>query len=188
MGLNIAQNVKSQGLDEINTEAIARAFNDYYQGIKTDADVQLTGNYLNECFRDLQMAKSENDKNAGVEFLADNKSKDGVITTPSGLQYTVITEGTGQKPLATDKVKVHYTGTTIDGKVFDSSVERGEPVTFEVGGVIQGWQEALQLMPVGSKWKLFVPSQLAYGERGAGGVIGPNATLIFEVELLSIEK
>jgi FKBP-type peptidyl-prolyl cis-trans isomerase FklB len=122
----------------------------------------------------------------GEEFLAKNKTEQGVKTTPSGLQYKIITEGKGKKPAATDKVKVHYHGTTIDGKVFDSSVQRGEPIEFPVNGVIQGWQEALQMMTEGSKWQLFIPSNLAYGERGAGGAIGPNEVLIFDVELIQV--
>ncbi len=120
-------------------------------------------------------------------FLAANAKKDGVKTTASGLQYKVIKSGTGKSPKATDTVKVHYHGTLIDGTVFDSSVERGEPVSFPVNGVIPGWTEALQLMKEGDKWQLFIPSKLAYGERGAGAKIGPNATLIFEVELLAVE-
>ena len=118
--------------------------------------------------------------------MDENASKEGVVTTASGLQYQVLTEGQGAKPVASDEVTVYYHGTLIDGTVFDSSVDRGQPATFPVGGVIQGWVEALQLMNVGSKYKLFIPSNLAYGERGAGGSIGPNETLIFELELLSI--
>ena len=126
-------------------------------------------------------------KEAGQKFLADNGKRAGVTTTASGLQYEVIKAGTGNKPAATDQVKVHYHGTTIDGSVFDSSVDRGEPVTFGLGQVIKGWTEALQLMPVGSKWKIYIPSELGYGEQAAGPKIKPNSTLIFEVELLSIE-
>lgn len=128
----------------------------------------------------------EVNKKAGEEFLAKNKKEAGVQTTASGLQYKVITMGKGPKPTATNEVKVHYKGTLTDGKVFDSSIDRGEPVTFQVGGVIKGWTEALQLMPEGSKWMLYIPSELAYGERGAGQMIGPNAVLIFEVELLQV--
>jgi len=126
-------------------------------------------------------------KKEGETFLADNKSKPGVVTLPSGLEYKVLTAGTGPKPTATDSVVCNYRGTLINGTEFDSSYKRNEPVTFPVNGVIKGWTEALQLMPVGSKWQLFIPSDLAYGERGAGADIGPNATLIFEVELLSIK-
>jgi FKBP-type peptidyl-prolyl cis-trans isomerase FkpA len=124
----------------------------------------------------------------GEEFLAANKTKPGVVTTASGLQYQVIKKGSGQKPKTTDKVKVHYTGTLLDGKEFDSSIKRGQPTEFPIAGIIPGWSEALQLMPVGSKYKLFIPSKLAYGERGAGGVIPPNATLVFDVELIEIVK
>jgi FKBP-type peptidyl-prolyl cis-trans isomerase len=126
-------------------------------------------------------------KKEGEAFLAANKSKPGVVTLPSGLQYKILTAGTGPKPTATDSVNCNYRGTLIDGKEFDSSYKRGKPVTFPVTGVIKGWTEALQLMPVGSKWQLFIPSDLAYGDRGAGADIGPGATLVFEVELISIE-
>jgi FKBP-type peptidyl-prolyl cis-trans isomerase len=131
-------------------------------------------------------AGGENAK-AGAEFLANNAKRKGVVTTASGLQYEILKKADGPKPSKEDTVKVHYHGTLIDGTVFDSSVERGDPAEFPVGQVIAGWTEALQLMPVGSKWKLFIPSKLAYGERGAGEDIGPNSTLIFEVELLGIE-
>ena len=123
----------------------------------------------------------------GTAFLAANKSKEGVVTLPSGLQYKILKAGTGPKPTASDTVVCNYSGTLISGKEFDSSYKRGQPATFPVSGVIKGWTEALQLMPVGSKWQLFIPSDLAYGERGAGGDIGPDSTLIFEVELLSIQ-
>src|SRR3954463_4647476 len=123
---------------------------------------------------------------AGEDFLEQNKSKEGVVTTPSGLQYEVLEEGTGSKPKATDKVKCHYHGTLIDGTIFDSSVQRGQPATFPLNMVIKGWTEALQLMPVGSKYRLFLHPSLAYGERQTGSVIGPNSTLIFDVELLGI--
>ena len=126
-------------------------------------------------------------KKEGEDFLAANKSKEGVVTLPSGLQYKVLKEGTGPKPSPTDSVVCNYRGTLINGTEFDSSYKRGQPATFPVNGVIKGWTEALQLMPVGSKWQLFIPPDLAYGQRGAGADIGPNATLIFEVELLSIQ-
>lgn len=133
-----------------------------------------------------QEASSGQNQEEGREFLAGNKVRPGVITTASGLQYEVLTEGTGAKPAAADHVTVHYTGTLIDGTEFDSSVRRGEPAHFPVDGVIPGWTEGLQLMKVGGKYRLYVPSELAYGERGAGQAIGPNSTLIFEVELLGI--
>jgi FKBP-type peptidyl-prolyl cis-trans isomerase FklB len=137
-----------------------------------------------------QEAKSKEagaaNRKEGESFLADNKSKDGVKTLPDGLQYKVLTEGNGPKPASTDTVTVNYRGTLINGKEFDSSYKRGQPASFPVTGVIKGWTEALQLMPVGSKWQLFIPPDLAYGDRGAGADIGPGDTLIFEVELLSI--
>lgn len=131
---------------------------------------------------------SEVNKKEGESFLADNKGKDGVVTLASGLQYKILKEGTGAKPAASDSVVCNYKGTLINGKEFDSSYKRGQPATFPVSGVIKGWTEALQLMPVGSKWQLFIPSDLAYGDHGAGADIGPGDTLIFEVELLSIEN
>ena len=188
LGSYIAKSEKSQGMKEINEEALAQAFNDVFKGSSTkisDADIQ---RILNEYFQSLQASQHEEQINAGKKFLEENKTKEGIVVLPSGLQYKILKEGTGMKPKATDKVKVHYTGTTIDGKVFDSSVDRGEPITFPVNQVIQGWQEALQLMPVGSKWRLFVPYDLGYGARGSSPVIEPYATLIFDVELLSIEK
>jgi FKBP-type peptidyl-prolyl cis-trans isomerase FklB len=127
-------------------------------------------------------------KKEGDDFLAANKGKEGVVTLPSGLQYKILKQGDGAKPSASDSVVCNYRGTLINGTEFDSSSKHGQPLTFSVGGVIKGWTEALQLMPVGSKWQLFVPSELAYGQRGAGADIGPNATLIFEVELLSIQS
>jgi FKBP-type peptidyl-prolyl cis-trans isomerase FklB len=139
----------------------------------------------------MQKAKAEKAsaaKKQGQDFLAANKNKPGVVTTPSGLQYLVLKTGTGPKPALTDMVRVHYHGTLIDGRVFDSSVERGQPIELSVNGVIPGWTEALQMMPVGSKWKLFVPSNLAYGDQQAGPMIAPGSTLIFDVELLDIVK
>jgi len=188
LGTSIAGNVKSQGVDTINYNLLAKAFEDVYTGAKPLLSAEEANAFLNQYFGELQKAKLGKNKELGEKFLAENKKKPGVFTLPSGLQYQIITDGTGPKPLATDKVKTHYHGTLIDGTVFDSSVQRGEPASFPVNGVIQGWQEALQLMPVGSKWKLFVPSNLAYGERGAGEKIGPNTALVFEVELISIEK
>lgn len=132
------------------------------------------------------MEKKENDNlKAGETFLAENGKRENVVTLPSGLQYEIIKQGDGPKPLATNTVTCHYHGTTIKGEVFDSSVKRGQPASFPLNGVIKGWTEALQLMPVGSKWKLFIPPQLAYGNRNISREIGPNSTLIFEVELIS---
>ncbi|MDR1918364.1 MAG: FKBP-type peptidyl-prolyl cis-trans isomerase [Tannerellaceae bacterium] len=144
--------------------------------------------YVQEYFSRAQAKEVEKTKAEGDKFLEENKTKSGVITTESGLQYQVITEGTGDKPTATDQVRVHYTGSLLDGTVFDSSVERGEPATFGVSAVIRGWTEGLQIMPVGSKYIFWIPSELAYGESGAGRDIKPNSTLKFEVELLEIVK
>jgi FKBP-type peptidyl-prolyl cis-trans isomerase FklB len=141
---------------------------------------------LQKFFQDIQVEKGKKTLEEGEKWLKENAKKEGVVTTASGLQYKILKEGTGEKPLATDKISVHYHGTLIDGTVFDSSVERGQPVEFTVSGVIPGWTEALLLMPIGSKWEIYIPASLGYGERGAGGVIPGNATLIFQVELLSI--
>jgi len=187
LGLNIAKNVKAQGLEDVNIDAILKAFDDIYSENEPMLSEMDAGECLNTYFQKAQLAKSEEGKKAGEEFLEQNKTKDGVVALESGLQYEIIAEGNGDKPGLEDKVTTHYHGTLMDGTVFDSSVDRGEPVSFNVNGVIPGWTEALQLMPVGSKWKLYIPSELAYGERGAGGAIGPNEALIFEVELISID-
>lgn len=188
LGVNVGTNLKSQGLESINADAFAKAINDVFGAGDLMVKEEEAGQVLNEYFQKLQAAKAEKEQAAGKAFLEANKGKEGVVTLPSGMQYIIMKEGTGEKPTLTDKVTTHYHGTTVDGEVFDSSVERGQPASFPVNGVIAGWTEALQMMPVGSKWKLFIPSDLAYGERGAGPKIGPHATLIFEVELLSIDK
>ena len=143
-------------------------------------------NILQDYFDKLQQAKGKEAKAEGEKFLAENKKKEGVVALPSGLQYKILTAGNGPKPKASDTVKCHYEGRLINGTVFDSSIRRNEPAEFPVSGVIAGWVEALQLMPVGSKWQLYIPSELAYGTHGAGQSIGPNQTLIFDVELLAI--
>ncbi|MCC8132205.1 MAG: FKBP-type peptidyl-prolyl cis-trans isomerase [Tannerellaceae bacterium] len=160
-------------------------------GMKEDTksykiSVEEAQNYLNTYFQAAQKREMQARKEEGEKFLEENKAKSGVITTESGLQYQVVSEGNGPKPTADNIVKVHYTGTLLDGSVFDSSVEKGEPATFGVTKVIHGWTEALQLMPVGSKYIIWVPADLAYGERGAGQLVKPNSTLKFEVELLEI--
>ena len=187
VGLSLANFYKEQGVQNINNALVMKALND----VKTGKQL-LTEEQINSCIMDyMQVAKKEKatpNKKAGQAFLAENAKKPGVVTTASGLQYTVVTEGSGEKPAATDQVKVHYHGTLLDGTIFDSSVQRGEPIVLGVGNVIAGWTEALQLMPVGSKWKLFIPSELAYGDNQAGPSIGPGSTLIFDVELLEIVK
>ena len=154
---------------------------------KPEISYQEAQTAINDFFRALQDKAGQKNREEGQAFLAANARRPEVVTLPSGLQYEVVREGTGAKPKASDTVEVHYHGTLIDGTVFDSSVRRGTPATFGVTQVIPGWVEALQLMPVGSKWKLYIPSELAYGAQGAGGAIGPHTTLVFEVELLGIK-
>lgn len=194
IGMDVGKSLK--GLDtEFDRAAFTQAVNDTMDGkepqMKAEDAAQVKQTFFQQRAakeaEKRQAAAAEN-KAKGEKFLAENAKKDGVKVTDSGLQYMVLTEGDGDKPTATDKVKVHYEGTLIDGTVFDSSYKRGQPITFQLNGVIKGWTEGLQLMPVGSKYKLFIPSELAYGERGAGNAIGPDSTLIFEVELLGIEK
>ncbi len=179
----------------IDTKALSAGLSDAMEGTPlkmTDEQMQEAKmafqKSVQEKAQQEMMKLAEANKAEGERFLAENKTKEGVVTLPSGLQYKVITAGTGATPTANDTIVAHYTGTLIDGTVFDSSVQRGEPATFPVNGVIPGWTEALQLMKVGSKWQLFVPAELAYGERGAGQMIAPNSTLLFEVELLEIKK
>lgn len=187
IGLDIAKSLTESGLDNLKVEKISAAMSDYFEGKPTEMDVSETKKVINDFFALKSKMESEAKIEVGKKFLEENKLKEGVITLPSGLQYIVMKEGEGDKPSLTSKVTTHYHGTLIDGTVFDSSVERNKPATFPVNGVIKGWTEALQLMNVGSKWKLFLPYDLAYGERGAGSSIGPYETLIFEVELLGIE-
>lgn len=187
LGVLVAQNFKMQNID-INAELLQKGFNEVMKGEKTPITDMQANQLLQKYMQKEQSKQYEPMRLAGEKFLAENKKKEGVVTLPSGLQYQIMKAGDGPKPASTDKVKTHYHGTLIDGTVFDSSVQRGEPITFPVTGVIQGWVEALQLMPVGSKWKLFVPQDLGYGSHGSGPTIKPYSTLIFEVELLGIEK
>jgi FKBP-type peptidyl-prolyl cis-trans isomerase FklB len=193
MGMNIGTGLRKQSID-IDPAILARGLRDAFANGKTlltEDEVRTILTQLQADMRkkqqELAQVAGENNKKQGVAFLEANKAKEGVVTLPSGLQYKVLQEGTGPKPTATDSVVCNYRGTLLDSTEFDSSYKRGQPLTIPVTGVIKGWTEALQLMPVGSKWQLFVPSDLAYGERGAGGPIGPNATLIFEIELVSIQ-
>lgn len=188
LGVSVAKSVKQQGADELNIALVAKAFEDVMAGEEVKVDENEVNQILQTYFQSKFMAKMDNNKTEGEAFLAKNKDESGVTELESGLQYKIITEGNGAIPTATDKVTVHYHGTLIDGTVFDSSVDRGEPTSFPVNGVIKGWTEALQLMPVGSKWMLYVPTDIAYGQNPRqGGVIEPNMALIFEVELISID-
>lgn len=193
IGSGLGNNLKKQSV-EVDWNLVAQGLKDAANGTKTRLTDDQAKAVLTEVQNEVRKQQQEKtqeaaakDKTEGEAFLAANKSKDGIVTLPSGLQYKILTAGTGPKPAATDTVVCNYRGTLIDGKEFDSSYKRGQPATFGVGQVIKGWTEALQLMPVGSKWQLFIPSSLAYGERGAGAEIGPDSTLIFEVELLSIQ-
>lgn len=193
IGILVGANNKQQlanapGGDEISTEIMAAAFESASLEKDTLMSVEEANNVVRAFFESAGQRKAQAALEEGNAFLEANKAKEGITVTESGLQYEVLTEGTGAKPGLQDQVRVHYHGTLIDGTVFDSSVEDGEPVVFGVGQVIPGWTEALQLMSVGSKWKIYLPSSIAYGERGAGGNIGPNTALIFEIELLEIVK
>ncbi|GAB2600141.1 FKBP-type peptidyl-prolyl cis-trans isomerase [Spirosoma areae] len=195
IGLFMAQNLKQQGITDLNNALLIRGLQDALQGQTTQLTHEQAGRVMNNYMQKQMAARnaegmkaSAENKKIGSAFLTENKAKAGVVTTASGLQYSVEKEGAGAKPTATDRVKVHYTGKLLDGKVFDSSVERGQPAEFGVSDVIKGWTEALQLMPVGSKWKLYIPSDLAYGDRSMGTDIKPGSTLVFDVELLDIVK
>lgn len=189
LGLLIANNLSNQGVsaDDINMAEFEKAFMASLKKEATEMDANAANALVQTKMQALQAEAGKKQAEAGKKFLEENSKRDGVKTTASGLQYEVIKEGSGAKPTVQDKVKVHYHGTLIDGKVFDSSVDRGQPISFALGQVIKGWQEGLQLMSIGSKYKLFIPYELAYGERGTGGIPG-YSTLIFEVELLGINE
>ena len=194
LGMNLGTNLHKETV-EVDPAIVLRGLKDALASGKmllTEDEARAVLTQLQTEVRGKQQEKmkvaGEMNKKESVEFLAANKAKDGVVTLPSGLQYRILTAGTGPKPTASDTVVCNYRGTLISGTEFDSSYKRGQPASFPVNGVIKGWTEALQLMPVGSKWQLFVPSELGYGDRGAGADIGPGATLIFEVELLSIQS
>ncbi|HZH71078.1 MAG TPA: FKBP-type peptidyl-prolyl cis-trans isomerase [Mariniphaga sp.] len=186
LGMNIASNLIRSGIKTINPEAFVQAINDTFVGNMPALMPDEANNIIEKFMQDRNAAEAEQNLNLGREFLAGNKKEEGVTELSNGLQYKVLKEGSGEKPTLNDQVKCHYKGTLIDGTVFDSSIDRGEPAVFPVNGVIKGWVDALQMMPVGSKWRLFVPHNLAYGNQGAGDVIGPNATLVLDVELIEI--
>ncbi|MFO1501952.1 MAG: FKBP-type peptidyl-prolyl cis-trans isomerase [Verrucomicrobiota bacterium] len=194
IGVQIGASVKQQTLQQqvdVKPEMVAAGLKDALTGAKmqlTDDQVRETLSTLQQEVMDRQSQLADQNKKDGEKFLAQNKTKPGVKALPSGLQYQVLKEGKGQKPKASDTVKANYKGTLINGTEFDNSEKHGGAASFNLSGVIPGWTEALQLMPVGSKWRLFIPSDLAYREQGAGGVIGPNSTLVFDVELLAIEN
>jgi len=193
LGVNIASNLRTQGIEQINYSSLQKAMADVF----THKNLQLNENQCKIAIQQKLMAnqqklnpqmnsKIETTKEEGKKFLAANKKRSGVIELPNGLQYEIIKQGTGEKPKATDTVKAHYAGSLINGEEFDNSYKRGQPLQIPVGGVIPGWVQALQMMPVGSKWKLFIPSDLGYGDRGAGAAIPGGSTLIFDIELLEI--
>ena len=194
IGVGVARNFKNQGMD-VDLELVIRGMRDTLSGaslLMTEEDLAKTMYAFQQELRQKQalalIQASEKNLKDGEAFLSENSKKDGITVLPSGLQYKIIKNGDGKIPAGTDSVECHYRGTFIDGKEFDNSYKSGKPVTLKVqGGVIPGWSEALKLMPVGSKWQVFIPSQLAYGAKGAGSQIGPNMTLIFEIELLAIK-
>jgi FKBP-type peptidyl-prolyl cis-trans isomerase FklB len=194
IGADLGKNFKTQGID-INPEALAKGMQDGISGSQLILNEQQMKEVLNKFQKDLMAKrtsefnqKAEENKSKGEKFLAENKGKEGIVVLPSGLQYKVMETGTGVKPAKTDTVTVEYTGRLIDGTVFDSTEKTGKPASFQVSQVIPGWTEALQLMPSGSTWEIYVPSNLAYGPRSVGGPIGPNETLIFKVHLISVKK
>ena len=186
LGLSIGQNFKASGIKAITSEDFIAGLQDALAEREPQMTTERAREVINQLFMRLQQEEAELNAAAGKEYQEIMRHKSGVVTLPNGLQYEIIKEGSGAKPKATDKVRVHYHGTLINGVVFDSSVERGEPAEFPLNAVIPGWTEILQLMPVGSKWRVVIPSELAYVSRGAGDVIRPNMTLIFEIELLDI--
>ena len=189
IGLQMGEQLRANPFDGLDIEAVQAGLADAFNSLAAQVDNDTLGKAFNEIHQKMQAAKSEKFKAniaVGQEYLQNNAKRAEVTVTDSGLQYEILTAGTGELPTAASTVRTHYHGTLIDGSVFDSSYDRGQPAEFPVGGVIKGWTEALQLMPVGSKWRLHVPYELAYGEQGAGGAIGPYSTLVFDVELLDI--
>jgi FKBP-type peptidyl-prolyl cis-trans isomerase FklB len=187
IGISVASFYREQGVTDVNVSMVSKAIQDALKKGKPLLTDQQCNTVIVNFIQKARTEKASQAKKEGEAFLAQNKTKPGVVTLPDGLQYMIIKQGDGPKPTATDKVKCHYKGSFIDGTVFESSLERGEPIDFSVNGVIAGWTEALQLMPVGSKWRLFIPSDLAYGDQ-PNGKIKPGSTLVFEVELIAINK
>ena len=195
LGMSMGHNFKGTGIKTLNSADFAAGVASVYDGVKPEMTFDEAKRIVNEYFAKLEAEmqaeaakQSEVNRKNGEAFLSENAKREGIKVTESGLQYEVLVSGKGDSPKASDNVEVHYTGKLIDGTVFDSSVERGVPASFGVTQVIPGWVEALQLMHEGDKWRLYIPSDLAYGPNGAGGVIGPNMTLIFDVELLRVIK
>ncbi len=186
IGLGIGQNLKGMGATNINLNDFAQAIKDVIEENQTAISHKEAQTIVNDYFQKLEKQINQVNIQEGKDFLEENKKNPNIITLPSGLQYEIIKEGNGKKPKASEKVKCHYEGTLINGTLFDSSIKRGEPAIFGVSQVIPGWVEALQLMKEGSKWRLFIPSELAYGAQGAGDMIPPHSTLIFEVELIEV--
>lgn len=186
LGLSLGNNLLGSGVNSLDYAELALGIQDVMEQNKPKMSYEEAQSVINDFFQSLQAKVGGEALSEGKAFLEENSKRAGIVTLESGLQYEVLSEGSGSTPQASDTVKVHYHGTLVNGKVFDSSVNRGEPATFGVTQVISGWVEALQLMPVGSKWKLYIPSELAYGAQGAGQAIAPHSALIFEVELLDI--
>ncbi len=187
LGLSIGNNLLGSGIKDLNTDEFVKAIKAVMTGEKPEMSYEEAKQVLDTFFHDLANKINEKNIQAGKDFLAKNKEQEGVVELASGLQYQILTSGAGKSPSITNRVKCHYTGMLLDGTVFDSSVQRGEPAEFGVNQVIAGWTEALQLMKEGDKWRLFIPSDMAYGARGAGNSIPPHATLIFDVELIEVK-
>ncbi|MEO8720268.1 MAG: FKBP-type peptidyl-prolyl cis-trans isomerase [Ginsengibacter sp.] len=186
IGVQVAEYYKTQGVEKISADYVKNAFNDVFNNNPLIISEEECNMNIQQKLQEFMTKKISDVKESGIKFLDENKKRPEVVTLPDGLQYEIITKGSGAIPKASDTVQAHYIGTLIDGKEFDNSYKRGEPLTIPVSGVIRGWTEALELMPVGSKWKLFIPSDLGYGDRGAGGAIPGGSALIFEIELLQI--
>ncbi len=187
LGMSMATQLMQTGLENLDVDAFVKAFTEIMKDEKTSMSLEEATQHIQAYFSAKQNEMLQMNKEAGVQFLVENKRKENVVELPSGLQYEILTKGEGAIPTASDTVKCHYHGTLIDGTVFDSSVQRGQPATFGVNQVIKGWVEALQLMPVGSKWKVYIPYDLGYGAQGAGADIKPFSTLVFDVKLLDIK-